>query len=237
MTPVLDGLRERAAPLLAIATGALLLRLVATGAHTSYVKASTGWLLVTAGVVLLVAGGSALLPDRSGPHEHGHDHDHDHDQALPRAAALLLLPLGLLVLVSPPSLGVFYAQHAGSSTVATGRPGDEAPLAGGPDTPAELSLRAAVRRAEVGSTLTGRPVGLTGFVAGTDAEGRALLTRFNVRCCAADATPVRLAVALPGDVPADGTWLRVVAVWEGSGAVFRAQSAEPVDEPADPYEV
>lgn len=216
-------LRSRAGALLALATGGLLLRLVLTGAHTAYVRSSTGWLLALAGVVLLLAGGSALLRG-----------DEGHVHPPPRAAALLLLPLGLLVLVSPPALGAWYVAHAGAATVVTARAGDDDPLPAG-NAPVRLSLRETLRRSTDGTTLAGRQVALTGFAGGADAEGRLLLTRLAVRCCAADAVPLQVAVHVAGPLPAEGTWLTVTAGWDAG--TFTASSLQPVDEPEDTYEL
>lgn len=235
-TGLVPALRAHASSLLAVATGALLLRLAWTGAHTSYVKPSTGWLLVLAGIVLVVAGGSALVV--AAGHQHAAD-EHDGPATAPRVAGLMVLPLALLVLVSPPALGAYYAQHAASSAPVTARPGDATLLPSGPAV--ALSLGAAARRAVLGTTLEGRRLRLLGFVAGVEPDGQVQLARFSVKCCAADAVPRVITVTLPpgAAVPADGTWLDVVVTWQGPGqdaARFVAESAQTVDEPDDPYE-
>jgi len=68
-----------------------------------------------------------------------------------------------------------------------------------------------------------------------------LLTRFSVRCCAADAIPSQVALALPpGTEVPEGEWVDVVASWDGpvpGTARLTAQSVSPVPEPDDPYEL
>jgi uncharacterized repeat protein (TIGR03943 family) len=214
----------RLSSLLALATGVLLLRLVAAHSYTAYVKPSAGVLLMLAGVVLVSAGGLGLV---SGNQEH----------RPPRVALLLLAPLGLLVLVSPPSLGAAYARHSGPVSV-VGRPGDRAPLHPGADGTTSLSLAETVRRAVIGDSLSGQQLRLVGFSAGRDAQGRLLLTRFGVRCCAADAFPYQVAVTTD-ETLADDTWVEVVGTItavQGPLPVLQPTRLTKVDEPEDPYE-
>jgi len=232
--------REHASSLLAVATGAAMVRIVLSGGHTAYVRPSTGWLLLAGGAVLVVAGLSGLVGAASAPAcgpDDGHGAEHRHGP--PRAALLLLLPLALLVLVSPPSLGAFYAQHARGSASVTARPADRAPLVT-TGAPLALSLGQVERRAATGTTLDGVLVHLTGFSAGVE-DGRVLLTRFSVRCCAADAIPAQVALALPpGTEVPEGQWLDVTASWDGPAegtALLTAQSVAQVSEPDDPYEL
>ena len=246
-TPSLGALlREHASSLLAVATGATMVRIVLSGGHTAYVRPYTGWLLLAGGLVLVVAGLSGLVSaasPRAAQQHDGHDHgdhdDHGHAHGPPRAALLLLLPLALLVLVSPPSLGAFYAQHARGSAPVEARPADRAPLVT-TGAPLALSLGQVERRAATGTTLDGVLVHLTGFSAGVE-DGRVLLTRFSVRCCAADAIPSQVALALPpGTEVPEGQWLDVTASWDGpteGTALLTAQTVTQVTEPDDPYEL
>lgn len=234
-------LRRHAASLVAVSTGAVMVRLVLTGAHTAYVRPSTGWLLLAGGTVLLVAGGAGLVPRTDRPSEPGEIAvEGGHVHAAPRSALLLVLPLALLVLIAPPSLGAFYAQHARTSARVEALPADRAPLPATTGAALPLSLGQIERRAAGGSTLAGVVVRATGFSAGRTDDGRVLLTRFSVRCCAADAVPAQVALLVPPDLPVhDGDWFNVVATWDGaaSGALLSAVSVIPVQEPDDPYEV
>lgn len=211
--------------LVAVGTGALLLRLVLLHAHTAYVKPSAGVYLVVAAVVLLVAGGAGLLPSA------GHEH------RPPAVAVLLVVPVVLLVVVAPPSLGSYYAKHA-SSSAGLARSSAYPPLQVDVDGTARASLVSVVGRALRGDDVAGVPLRLTGFVSGRDAAGRVLLTRFSVRCCAADATVSQ--VALTGiPAPADDTWWEVVGTVTsapGELPVVAVTGSTPVDEPEDPYE-
>lgn len=236
-------------PLLLLATGAVTLRLTLSGAYTSYVRVGMSWLLVPAALVLLalgLAGVWRLLRSPVPAHRPGHGGSrkdaHDHGSA-PGVALLLLLPLLVAYVVSPPSLGAFSAARSSTALADDGR--RFAPLEIGGDGVADLEVAEAVRRARAdrGATLTGRPVRFTGFVvpAADGSAGRFLLTRFVIRCCAADGTPAQLDVALPAGTPdltADA-WVEVVATYEAGGdgpPRFSAASARQVQEPDDPYE-
>lgn len=218
-------MRQRLASLTAVATGALVLRLVLSHGHTAYVKPSAGPLLLVAAAVLLLAGGAGLVSTGADGH------------VPPRVAGLLVVPAVLLVVVAPPSLGAFYAQHAGSSAVVA-RPGDGARLVAGPDGTTALSIAAAVRRGVLGDTLQGSRIRLTGFVSGKDGLGRLLLTRFSVKCCAADATASTVALVTGSRVATDD-WVEVtgsVQSVEGRLPVLEVDRLVPVEEPEDPYE-
>lgn len=119
-----------------------------------------------------------------------------------------------------------------------------APLTVGADGVSDVGLAETVRRtAHDVETVQGHPLRVTGFVV-PDEAGHVLLTRFVIRCCAADGTPAQVRLALPPgtpDPPAD-QWLEVVMSYEGTGAPdpsapgFVAESLRAVEEPDDPYE-
>jgi uncharacterized repeat protein (TIGR03943 family) len=82
-------------------------------------------------------------------------------------------------------------------------------------------------------------VRLTGFVAGAH-NGRFRLARYQIACCAADATPVAVdVVGTAGTRPTNDQWVTVTGTFEpGGGDVprVRATSVEEIDAPNDPYE-
>lgn len=242
-------------PLLVLLTGVVTLRLALTGAYTSYVRVGMLWALVASGALLTYLGLAGLWRLRAQPQDqgdHGHAGDHGHERA-PRVALLLLLPLVVAYVVAPPSLGAYSARLSGGAALAGERTG-YAPLPTGEDGVADADLSDTVRRAlyDDAATLDGTRVRVVGFVVptaeppgGAAAAGRprVLLTRFVIRCCAADGTPAQVDVALPpgAAAPAADQWLEVVMTYAGDGpreAAPRstAESARPVPPPADPYE-
>lgn len=246
--------------MIALSAGLLVLRLTLSGAYTSYVRVGMRPFLLAAAVLLLVAGVTGLAhlvrtatatATATDDHDHDHvdphgddvDHDvgHGHDHGrLPAAAALLLLPLLLVVLVSPPPLGSFTAGRIGGTPLTTTER-DRTPLGGDPAVALPLTVSEVVRRAGAGTSLAGRSLVLTGFVAGDPAAP--LLTRFTVKCCAADATPVHVILALPGGpVPRTDSWIAVTGTWQSSTGDAAAAprlavtSWTGVEQPEDPYE-
>ncbi len=147
-----------------------------------------------------------------GGHEHGADDGHGHGSGGPRVAWLLLAPVFGLLLVAPPALGSYAAGRAGSALV---EKSDFAPLPAGD--PVRLTMLDYASRAvfDRGLSLGERRVELTGF-AMRGPEATWLLARMMVSCCAADARPVK--VALAGQLP-DGLhneqWLRVTGTYTG----------------------
>ena len=219
-------MRDRLASLVAVTTGAVLLRLVLAHAHTAYVRPSAGPYLLLAAAVLLVAGATGLLG--AAVHEH----------RPPPVAALLAVPLVLLVVVAPPSLGAYYAKHA-SSSAGLARTAAYPPLVMAADGTARTSLVSVVGRSLRGEHLGATVLRLTGFVAGRDVQGRVLLTRFSVKCCAADATVSQVALQLTGPPPATDTWLEVtghVVSAPGDLPVLEVRDDRRVEAPQDPYE-
>ncbi len=242
-------------PLLVLLTGVVTLRLAVTGAYTAYVRVGMFWVLVVAGLLLALLGVCGLWRLRAtagGPDDDAHDDAHDdasgHGHAhsgTPGVAFLLLLPLAVAYLVAPPSLGAFSAARSAGSTLPDERTG-YAPLPVGDDGVADVELAETVRRAlyDEAATLQGTRVRTTGFVVPADEQGSVLLTRFVIRCCAADGTPAQIDLDLPPGTPAlpADQWVEVVMTYDGDGATasgpprFVAESVRPVGVPDDPYE-
>ena len=253
------SLRPALGPLLVLLTGVVTLRLALTGAYTAYVRVGMFWVLIASGVLLALLGLSGLwrlraaADDGHGGDGHGDDghahaaddgHGHAHSGA-PGVAALLLLPLAVAYVVAPPSLGAFSAARSAGSTLPDERTGYAA-LPVGEDGVADVELAETVRRAlyDEAETLAGTRVRTTGFVVPAEGEGSVLLTRFVIRCCAADGTPAQIDLDLPPGTPAPPAdqWVEVVMTYDGDGATasgpprFVAESVRPVPVPDDPYE-
>jgi uncharacterized repeat protein (TIGR03943 family) len=223
--------RQAQAVILLLVGGAVL-RASLTDQYLNYVKAGLRPYLVLSGAILVVAGVYSLWHElRPGKqaaephqdeheaqheqHEAQHDDGHGHGSGGPRVAWLLLAPVLGLLLVAPPALGSYAAGRAGSALV---EKSDFAPLPAGD--PVKLSMLDYASRAvfDRGVSLGERRVELTGF-AMRGPEGTWLLARMMVSCCAADARPVK--VALAGELPeglAEEQWLRVTGKYTGRQA-------------------
>ena len=244
-------------PLVLLLTGVVTLRLAISGSYTAYVRVGMFWALVSSGALLAALGLLGLWqlrgrrPERAaedGEH-HGEDSGEDgghggHAHAGPPGVAyLLLLPLVVAYAVAPPSLGAYSAELSAGSVLPEVRAGF-APLEPGSDGVADVGLAEAVRRTSQDvSTVQDQPLRVTGFVV-PDEPGHVLLTRFVIRCCAADGTPAQVRLALPPGTPelAADQWLEVVMTLEAArgpedtAPAFVAESVRPVDVPDDPYE-
>lgn len=213
-----------------------------TGAFTRYVKPTLlPWLAITA----VLAIGFALLAivgdiRRGGP---GHDGDgHSHRTGV---VGLLVVPVVVLIFVTPPPL-----RPQGATRSVTTVSNDVLRRAFPPLPPGrapEVSLPDVVMRAANDSTgaLTNRLVTVTGFV--LNEPGGVDLARIVIICCAADAQLARIhlrdhdggaAFGFP-----DNTWLRVEgevtpAVREPHTApipTLRAVTVTPVNAPPNQY--
>ncbi|MEV4805389.1 TIGR03943 family protein [Nonomuraea sp. NPDC049421] len=225
------------------AQGAVLLILGATvlsisafsTTYVNYVKPGFRPLLVGAGAVLVVVGLLSVvsgLLDRPGAHRHG-----------PRVAWLLAVPVFAIVLIAPPALGAFAARQS-DGPPALARNGTYDALAGGEVT--ELTLGEFIGRtyARPGPSPAGRTVRLVGFAVPAEDGGGWYLTRMQVRCCAADA--LALEVAVQGvAAPAEDSWVAVTGTWipwrdgipdDYMVPALKATAVTAVARPAEPYE-
>jgi uncharacterized repeat protein (TIGR03943 family) len=243
----MDG---RAQGALLLAVGGVAARLGVTDAALAYVKPGQRPLLAAAGAVLLMLGAVTIRAALRAPQPAAHpvhpDHpDHEaHDHA-PGVAWLLVLVVLAVLLVAPPPLGAFAAgrQLAGASSPVRSTETNYPPLPAPVDGAVELPLLDFTIRAlyDEKRSLEGQRVRMTGFVTPT-ATGGYLLTRFLVGCCAADGTPVTVAVHGDHARPAD-TWLQVEGVWRPTPdaaptdpPVLDVTEVVEVPPPAQPYE-
>jgi uncharacterized repeat protein (TIGR03943 family) len=219
--------------------GAVVLRLTFTDTYRRYVQPAMGKWLLIAGVALIVLGLVTLINALRNvePEEaHGHDHEHSHSVGV---GWLLLAPIAALLLVAPPTLGAYGVNRAGSVKV---RPGKAffKPLHQ-KDAPVQMKLLEYIERSleHNGASFHGVPVKLTGFVAGSEA-GSFRLARYQIACCAADATPVVMeVVGTSGTPPSDDQWVTVTGTFRpGGGELPRLAATSIVEIPApeDPYE-
>jgi uncharacterized repeat protein (TIGR03943 family) len=219
--------------------GAVVLRLTFTDTYRRYVQPAMGKWLLVAGVAIILLGVVTLinaLRDVEPTEGHGQDDEHAHRVGV---GWLLLAPIAALLLVAPPTLGAYGVNRAGNVTVKPGKAFFK-PLKRS-DAPVEMTLLEYIERAleHNGASFHGVPVKLTGFVAGAEAGGFRL-ARYQIACCAADATPVSLdVVGTSGAPPSDDQWVTVTGTFErGGGDIPRLAATSVVEIPApeDPYE-
>ncbi|MGD9529352.1 TIGR03943 family putative permease subunit [Pseudonocardia sp.] len=225
--------REARHTLLLLLGGALA-RIALDGTFLRYVRPDHRWLLLGAGVAMILLAGLALWRERRAP-----EHD-DHAGPDRHVPWLLLLPVLALALVPPPALGADAVTRAGDANpIAATATFDPLPR-GLPEPP----LGEVVARAVAGPAggLDGREVAVTGFVV---RRGAAVdLVRLHIACCAADARPHRLHLAGDTGTPQQDTWLRVRGHVEPGSATAANRfvptlvvtSVQVVPAPPDPYE-
>jgi len=219
--------------------GAVVLRLTVTDTYRRYVRPEMGRWLLIAGIVIIAVGLVTLVQAVRGeraPEAHGHDYDHAHGVGV---GWLLLAPIAALLLVAPPTLGSYGVDRAGAVNVRSGAPVFDPLLRG--QGPEPMTLLEYVERAfeHGGASFNGVPVQLTGFVASTESGGFRL-ARYQIACCAADATPVVVnIVGTSGSPPVEDQWVTVTGTFErGGGDVPRlaATTVMEIAAPDDPYE-
>lgn len=245
---------------------AMGLRLSLTDAFARFVRPGMRWPLILASLFVGYLGFATIRRAWKSPgddhagHDHaGHDHgDGDDDDCghehRPTVAWLLALPVAVILVVAPASLGAFAADRSVQRTTQLSEAeGVNLGALPGPN-PAtglvELSLTDYSNFAlfDVNQRLEGVKVKLVGFVASSDeAPGGYYLARFTIACCAADAFVAK--VGMHGDLPAlaDDTWIAVEGVWrptpqtaEGTRRFIAEIDVTNVTEvpiPDEPYEI
>jgi uncharacterized repeat protein (TIGR03943 family) len=231
--------------------GGAIIRSTVTDTFLRYVKEGLRPFLLGAGILLVTAAIMTIWYDlraarsrssQPAHDEHGHDDGHGHGSHEPRVGWLLLAPVMALLLLSPPALGSFAAGQSGS--VGPAAASDYPPLPDGD--PVEVGLMDYAGRAvfDGGKSLTGRNVKLRGFIT-PGPDGRPMLARMVLACCAADGRPIKIGLAgAPIDAPPDA-WVDVVGVYSpqvGTDPVNQAQLAyldvrswQEIDQPKQQY--
>lgn len=236
MRPAGNLMDRRMESMLLLAMGAGAVRFGFADAALAYLKPSFQPILLIAGVVLVLLGGHGLLRGDDGGHD-GHGHDES-----PGIAWLLVVPLLVLLLITPPALGAFAAGRQGPAAAVSDHGFVELPPAR--EGAVDLGLRDFVTRAvqDPDRSLDGVPVRVVGFVAADESGDGYLLSRFTVACCAADATAYTTRVVGDDGGRTADTWVEVTGRWEpgdGSGddvPVLVADAVTVVAAPEEPYE-
>lgn len=196
--------RRTAPALLLLVLGVVTLQLVRTSAYLQYVKPGLGpWLVVTGAVLALLGAAGVFSAHRAEPG----------GPAPSQVGWLLVVPVGLLVLVSPPALGSYGLEGRATTVAAPVEALGQLPPAR--DGAVELTLREYSRRALFEPAgLAGARLRLLGFAVPATPEEREAhgdgfyLTRIALNCCAADGQAVRVFVRT-GAAPAPDTWWSV----------------------------
>jgi uncharacterized repeat protein (TIGR03943 family) len=233
--------------MLVLFIGLLVIRLVVTKGHLSYVRPGLGLLLLIAGGVMTVVSGITLWTAAEGSLRRKEIHP-GHGRG---AGWLLILPLFALMVVEPAPLGAYAAGFRSAQIPTVEADADFGPLPAAEEGAVALPLTRFAARALYGEPedLEDVPVRLTGFVASEPAvpDGFAL-TRFVVGCCAADAVPVQVFVHGAGPAPPADTWLEVDGTWQPPSEPIspdriqlakvhlNALSMRVVEQPEAPYE-
>ena len=234
--------------LLLLGTALTIVKLLATGQMVKYMAPGLDVLSVLTAVVLAAMAGvelwAALAPER-GMAPPDEPSARRIEEGL--TAALLLLVLVIGFAVTPRALGTSgLGGERVTSLLLAFAPG---PAAGGPlATPVAALLdghpAVLAHLRQAGLAALGRSVRLTGTVVKGDELGadEAVLLRYAIVHCVADARPLALVVVAPpgAPLPAD-QWVEVegvLAARERAGArlvAVEARRITPIEEPANPY--
>lgn len=194
--------------------GGAVLRTSIGDLYLRYVKAGLRPFLIGAGALLVIAAVMTLWHEfRASGESSGERHDHDHGDGKPHREPmvgwLIIAPVFGLLLVAPPAMGAFAAGQSGTA-LSTAAESDFSPLPSGDDVVPITMLDYASRAVfDKGQSLGERKVRLTGFLA-TGADGKQMLARMILSCCAADARPIKVGFAGSGPSGlADDSWVEV----------------------------
>lgn len=230
-----------AAGTLTALVGLLTIRLTVDGSFQRYVRTSMRpWLLI-AGVALLALGIVAIVVGirSSGSDDHADDDHADDDHGI-GVGWLLLVPVVALLLVAPPTLGSFGVNRSTGIRVTSGR--STLPPLAVTDQPIPMTLQEFTERSfdHNGASMRGAVIALTGFVADGASATSFRLARYQISCCAADASAaVVRVIGFSGSAPPRDQWLTVtgrVSPVQGDDPVLTATTLRDISAPEDPYE-
>ncbi|WP_418001865.1 TIGR03943 family putative permease subunit [Mycobacterium sp. PDNC021] len=223
--------------MLLLLTGVSAGLIVINGSYTRYVKPGMfGWLIAAAVVLILIA----LAPGGSGSTSDCDDHRHS-----TTVVWLLVIPIALLLYVSPPPLGALAAEPA---AIQVTEPDLHRAYPTLPDEPAPtLTIIEVIERMrwDTGHTLDGRTISVIGF--SLEDKGIHFVGRFHIICCAADARVLGLRLLGPLAAQAAGfprdAWLRIEGKpipgadppTKATGPALMVTAITPVEPPTDPY--
>jgi putative membrane protein len=206
-----------------------------SGEKTRYLGPRTYWVVVFGAIVLGIAALAHFATARRGAERRLEGRD-------AAGIAALLVPLLAVAAVPSADLGALAASRksAGAGAGTVGAIAPPAPVAGEAISFAEIHYASqSPEYAGEAGIAEGMEVELTGFVTHPPGlpDGTLGLTRFQVSCCAADAVPYTVPLALDPSSRDDDAWLDVVGrLAERDGVyVVEPETVIAVDAPADPY--
>jgi uncharacterized repeat protein (TIGR03943 family) len=236
--------------------GGAVLKISLGDLYLRYVKEGLRPFLIGAGALLVIAAVMTLWHEYRGQpevasatdqdeHEHGDDHGHGHGHRGPMVGWLIIAPVLGLLLVAPPAMGAFAAGQSGTA-LSTAAESDYPPLPPG-DVVGITMLDYASRSVfDKGKSLGDRKVKLVGFLV-TGSDGKQVLARMILSCCAADARPIKVGFAGTGPTGLpDDSWVEIVGTYTDlttkdavNGEIIPAITVHqwrPVDPPKQQYE-
>jgi uncharacterized repeat protein (TIGR03943 family) len=229
-------MRRETTNILLLLVGGALVKTTLDGTYLRYVKpAAKPWVLA-AGLVMIGLAVIAIARDITA------DRPVDDHQHTGRWTWLLTLPVLAIVLIAPPALGADTVLRTNNRTA----PAMVATFPPLPHTAViPLAMTDFITRTvwDASNSLDHRTVALTGFVVHENETND--LARLVITCCAADATPMRVALTghqadqLPND-----QWIQVTGTphphsattANGYTPTITVTSLTTVDPPTDPYE-
>ena len=229
---------------ISLIVGAAMLRLSLTHTYERYVRVGMGPFLTLSGVAVIVLGLLTLVyalrrAGRPAPHDDDHDHDHDEHEGV-GVGWLLLAPIAALLLVRPSDARKLRVDRGASVDV----------RAGAPVFP-RIPRR---RRSARDESARVRPAGvrprrreLQRFACAADGlrrrrstDGGFRLARYQIACCAADATAMVVrVVGTAGSLPVRDEWVTVTGRFKPGGTEtpeLTATNVAQIAAPEDPYE-
>ncbi|MEV6967194.1 TIGR03943 family protein [Hamadaea sp. NPDC051192] len=243
-------MNRQAQSVIMLLLGGAVLKISLGDLYLRYVKEGLRPFLILSGVLLVAAAvmtlwheyrSEAAEQDESEDHDHGHAHAHGG----PLVGWLIIAPVLGLLLVAPPAMGAYAAGQSGTA-LSTAAESDYPPLPPGDVVPITVLDYASRAVFDKGVSLGDRKVKLVGFLV-TSTDGRQVLGRMILSCCAADARPIKVAFAGQGPTGmADDAWVEIVgtytdrtmrdAVNDEIIPFIAVTSWRPVDPPKQQYE-
>ncbi|KOX12801.1 hypothetical protein ADK67_45130 [Saccharothrix sp. NRRL B-16348] len=238
-------MRRETQNILLVLLGGALLKLALTGTYLRYVKESLQpWLVVTGGVMVVLALVSIVRDIRGGQAQAGAIEHAGHEHGTSRSPWMLLLPVFAVFLISPPALGADTVNRSDRNAAQEAKASSGfAPLPSDDVVPLTISEFVTRTAWDDSGSLDDRTVKLTGFVVRKNAD--VFIARLTISCCAADASPVKAKMAgqdfaaLPTDqwVEATGRVVPGSATKESAFVpTFTVSQIVPITAPEDTYE-
>ncbi|NUR49424.1 MAG: TIGR03943 family protein [Hamadaea sp.] len=237
-------MNRQAQAVIMLLLGGAVLKISLGELYLRYVKEGLRPFLVLSGALLVAAAVMTLWHEYRTPEE-PEDHGHDHSHGGPAVGWLIIAPVLGLLLVAPPAMGAYAAGQSGTA-LSTAAESDYPPLPPGDVVPITVLDYASRAVFDKGVSLGDRKVKLVGFLV-TSTDGKQVLGRMILSCCAADARPIKVAFAGQGPTGmADDSWVEIVGTYTDQtmrDAVndeiipyISVVSWRPVDPPKQQYE-